>query len=247
MFRPAEYSVVDDTAGINSRPATNDRYIGSAFEQQTVYGTRMVDPNDDRVTFEAGIHSESPQAFSHTLPADNDGVGTSSVYGGLTFSGVSYGPVADTGPDNGRPRVSFPLSHESDIAYANRTNDMAGGTIMDEMDLLVRPFEFTVPEKSIQQPYRFSMQPAEIQMPRPWDTIAGAWPWTGEKVALQRPAAASPFVFLQPLENAIPSPTGTNNADGQGHMNVTPYPMTFRLPPEPWDTRDDGTYVDSGA
>ena len=252
MWRTAQYDLaVNDSAGIDSAPAVHDRYIGSGFKQQDMYGVRYVDDTDDRVTYEASIHTTSPQAFSIGLHADNDGVGYSSTEPGTVFGALSYGVdqgVAD--PDNGRPRIGYPLDHRSDVDYANGTNDVVGDTTHVLMPGLLPPNMRLVMEKPLQEVYRISTMPAEIQHTRPWDIVAGAWPWTGEKVALQRPSATAPLTFSAPLHDAIPSPMGTSGADvGPNfiHMNVYPTPMTFRVPPEPWDVRNDGTYVDSGV
>lgn len=249
MFRVLESAQpVDDTAGTSELPAHLPQYVGTAFAQQTPMGVRHVDDKDDRVTFEASIYSDSPQAFSIGLGSDMDGVGRSSVYGGLSFHGVSYGELADTGPNDGRPRIGFPLSHESDEAYASRTGDMAGATVNDEHPLLLTAGEYLVPEKPIQLPYRLSRHPAEIQHEMPWDITMGSFPWTGEKVALQRPYATSPMTFDTPLLNALPSPTGTSGSDiSIGAYNLEPRPLTFRITPDPWDTDNNGQFVDAGG
>ena len=251
MWRTAQYDLaVNDSAGIDSAPAVHDMYIGSGFQQQTVSGVRHVDDTDDRVTYEATIMATSPQAFSIGLHADNDGVGYSSTEPGTVFGGISYGVEANTGPDDGRPRIGYPLDHRPDMEYANATNDVVGDTVLAQMPQLLPPNVRYVMEKPQQEVYRASLMPAEIQHTRPWDIVAGAWPWTGEKVALQRPSATAPLTFQTALHDPIPSPMGTSGADvGPNfiHMNVYTTPMTFRVPPEPWDVRNDGTYVDSGV
>ena len=247
MFSVQEYAN-DNDAGLQTAPAQDDIYVGTAFQHQTTVGSSGINAIDDRVSFLASDDGSGRQDYPHNLQRDTDGTAQVQVYGGTSvFSGITYGDRQDVWYTTERPYAGWPLSLESDVEYANRTNDYSGDTIGETVPYLATVGQHNIPEKSLDIPFRESGHPAEIQRVRPWDILLGAWPWTGAKTSMQRPSAATPMTFDTPLEDAYPSGMGTSNADLVGQYNVLPRPMTWRAPPEPWDTVNDGGYVDSGA
>lgn len=245
-FRGTTYA--NDIASISAAPADEDRYVGTAFQQQEVMGIPLMDTTDDRVTFTADINTLEPTAVSMGLGADTNDTALVEVYGGTSlFGGVTYGERADDWYDTLRPTAGFPLPAVSDIEYSNATGDYTGGSVNDETAALINDDARMIDEKPKQHISRPSEHPIEVQHERPWDVTMGQWPWTGEKATLSRPVAASPMQFDNPLLDAIPSPTGTSNADVLGRADLSPHLVTFRFVPAPWDTADDGYYVDSGV
>lgn len=235
-------------AGESEFPAVQNEYIGAAFENQTGIGSYHTDAIDDRVNFLADSDTGQIYSVSFSLGQDTDDTGFVQVYGGTSlFEGHTLGDKQDNWYSTLRPEAGFPLPAVADIVYANATGDMAGDTVNDIDDELLSSGVRYIDEKPLQLVYRRSEFPAEIQHERPWDITMGAWPWTGDKIALQRPAAAVPMQFYTPVEDAIPSPTGTNVADFQSTTNMEPTPVTYRFVPSPWDTSNDGNYVDSGV
>lgn len=240
----------NDTAAIDASPAEDDRYIGAAFEPQSVMGIPMMDNDDDRVTYLADISTQEPVSVSVGLGDDPNGDGDAlqQSYGGTSiFGGIQYAERQDVWYDTLRPQGGFPLPAVPDIEYANATGDFTGGTVNDETALIIGDDARMIDEKPKQHISRLSEHPIETQHERPWDVTMGQWPWTGDKAALSRPVAATPMQFLSPLLDAIPSPTGTSNADGLGTADLSPRLVTYRFVPAPWDTTDDGYYVDSGT
>ena len=247
MWRVAEYYVAEDTsAAIQTGPSGDSKYVGSAFLQQTPTGALNIGNADDRASYLASDYNNSSQVMPLGLGQDTDGVGLQSVYGGTVFSGLTYGDRQDNWYTTERPNAGFPLSNESDTEYANRTNDMAGDTVSEEVQYLATVGQHNISERALNMPQRFSAHPAEVQAVRPWDIVLGSWPWTGEKASMQRPSAATPQTFNTALPDPMPTGGGTSNADLVGQYNVLPRPLTFRLPPEPWDIANDGSFVDSG-
>lgn len=238
------------SAAIDSSPATDDIYIGTAFNQQSNMGVDNTTLVDDRLTYMAGIRSDTANPVATGLGGSPEDDGYQAVYGGTSlFTGVTYGEEQDIWYDTLRPTAGYPLIAVPDMVYANATNDVVGDTVNEEIDPLL-PLDFRlIMEKSKDYPSRLSGHPAELQAERPWDIVMGAWPWTGEKAALQRPVATTPLTFDTGIVDSSPvSSTGTRNADQQSGMsNVDPYPVTYRFTPIPWDTGDSGYYVDSGV
>lgn len=240
----------NDTAAIDASPSDEDRYIGAAFEPQIVQGIPLMDNVDDRVSYLADIDTLEPTTISIGLGDDPNGDGDAlqQTYGGTSiFGGVQYAERMDDWYDTLRPTAGFPLPAVSDIEYSNATGDFTGGSVNEDTSLLIGDDVRMIDEKPKQHIARLSEHPIEVQHERPWDVALGQWPWTGDKAALSRPVAASPMQFKTPLEDAIASPTGTSNADGLGTADLSPRMVTYRFVPAPWDTTDDGYYVDSGT
>lgn len=232
MFRAAEYSTTELEA-----PATDGRYIGDAFQQQTRGGSNL----NDRTDYLAGI--ESGDASSQVTVPDFGDDSYEAGNGAL----IVQSPVPKSWYATLREFAGFPLPIMSDKDYGNATNDVVGDTINTPTNLISRIGEWFVNEKPLQIPSRDSVMPSEQSAVRPWDTTMGAYPWSGDKVSLARPLATTPLVFDSDLYDALPSPTGTNRADIPNTPSMYPQPLTYRVPAEPWDTADDGYYVDSGS
>lgn len=232
-------------------------------------GTRHVDNFDDRVTYEASIYTNEPQALSRKQPNNVDADGVQVAQGSrlarrfmqslnptrnanvpvrsqVDAALVNVGNGGSFDETQVRPWAGFPLSGTSDVEQANKTNDVIGDTINTEWPYLVKPGERTISEQALDIPDRMSEHPTQSQEVRPWDVVMGAWPWTGEKAAQQRPVSAQPLNFDRPIPNAIPSPTGAGRASYMVN-DLDVKPLTFRTAPAPWDTGTDGTYVDSGV
>lgn len=235
-WRASDIAYDDPDAGISSAPATAGKYVGAAFQQQTAYGANLTD-DEDRVTYEASIATLTDNIDAHGLGAD--------YATGTPGNPVVFGNKEDVWYDTLRPNAGFPLPIVGDVEYGNATNDVMGDTVNEDIGNIADPNVYSVPEKPKQYPSRVSAMPAEIQHTRPWDILMGMFPWSGAKVALQRPSATTPITFEEPITDAIPSPGGSA-ADVPNTPNFSPYPLTFRAPPAPWDTANDGEYVDSG-
>lgn len=257
----------DNTQEQDVNPATQGIYTGAAFQNQAPVGTRQVDTFDDRVTYEANIETTVPQAVSIGLGNDMDAAGTSADGTSLSrrfLQALNPTRKANLPPrsdidavivnvGNGgsfdetqyRPWAGLPLSGTSDQQWAADTNDMIGDTINTPFDYLQRPGERRIMERTLAIPDRLSEHPTQSQAIRPWDVLLGAWPWSGNKAAQQRPVSAQPLNFDTPIHDGIPSPTG---AGGESYMvnSLGAMPLTFRTAPSPWDTGTDGTFVDSG-
>lgn len=267
-WRAGEYT--DPTVALNSAPSTDPRTIGTAFVNQTPMGTRVVDNFDDRVTYEASIYTDVPQALSRAIPAalESDGVqATQATWLSPAFR-YNVNPTRDANEPatpgdvdsvivnvgNGgsfdetmyRPWAGLPLSGTSDASEAARTMDIIGHDTNVEIDNIVRVGEHYIAEPPLDFPSRFSGHPSTGQVERPWDIEMGSWPWTGDKVAMQRPLTTQPLNFPLPIPNAIPSPTGAGSATYMVN-DLDTKPLTFRVAPSPWDTDAGGQYVDSGT
>ncbi len=254
-------------------PATARSTIGAAFQPQSVVGTRMTDPMNDRVDFQAGIDGQPISTLQYTLPADVNGVGLDAVYGGQTFYGITYGEnvVAtsannrsfrsvdeDAAPnivanesgrwyDTLRPQAGFPLNGVSDKAWANATNDVIGDNVNDVQNLMVPIGTRVVMERSLQQPMRLSGHPITTQVERPWDTVMGAWPWSGDKANASQPVVSSPLFFGDPIKDGLPSPTGAAGSMVPNTPSLDPNPMTWRAQPTPWDDGTGDSFIDAGT
>ncbi len=244
MFTATQYA-----SGTDETPSTNPADIGAAFQPQSRQGSYGVDFTDDRVDYLSGDADVNPQMVSAgQLGNPNDSEGKAAMYGGSIFGGLQYGNREDEWYDTLRPQAGFPLPLASDTEEANRTSVYASDIVNEpsEPNGAYSTDGHRITERSFNEPSRVSAMPAEIQPSRPWDIVMGAFPWTGTKVTMQSPTAASPQTFASPLLDAIPSPTGMGTADTPSYY-LNPNPLTFRTPPEPWDTGSDGFYVDSGA
>lgn len=234
----AGYVDQDNSAGIASVPSTDKKNIGAAFQIQTADGSGQ---SDDRINYEAGI----------TELATNENVpGLQAYYatGGLGID-IVQSPIPVSWYATLRDDVSVPLATDEWSQIANRDADIVDPVVNETIDgsgYLFTVGDRLVPEKPVQNADRVSTMPADIQRARPWDIVMGAFPWLGTKVALQRPLATAPMTFDTALDNPLPSGTGTANADIPNTPSFAPYPLTFRVTPEPWDTAGDGYYVDSG-
>lgn len=257
-----------------NQPSTNPKNIGAAFLQQTLLGTRKVDNFDDRVTYEANIQTDVPQAVSRGLGNDMDAAGTSADGTWLSkafqqsMNVVRRGNVKprsdidSTIVDNGsywddyydgtegRPFAGLPVAGTNDQTYFAETMDGMGNTVDKDVPYVLTPGVFLMSERTIgnalQGPgARYSQTPSTTQIARPWDVELGAWPWMGDKSAQRSPVASQPLNMAHALTDGIPSPTG---AGGPVYMDndLAVRPLTFRTAPEPWDTGTDGYYVDGG-
>ena len=155
--------------------------------------------------------------------------------------------MVDDWYDTLRPYAGFPLPIEADIDAANKTNDYSLTSTVEDFGYLANGDTRIVAEKLKQVATRPSRFPSTSQPTRPWDVLLGAWPWTGDKLSLQRPLASTPTQFDSDLVDALPTPTGTNFVEMPNTPNFAPYPVTFRAPPQPWDTGTTGQYVDGGT
>ena len=251
-----------------TQPATGSQYVGTAFRPQDLVGVRLTDPFDDRVDYVAGEDGKPLSTPQWSLPADNNGVGVVSVYGGTTsFGGVTYGenpshgasgiksfrvtddtaaqniqwnPATGEWYDTLRETAGFPLVAVSDKQWANDTNDTIGDTANElyGTGLLVQQGERRVIERSLDIPHRASTHPISVEVERPWDVVMGSWPWTGEKASASQPVVSTPLFFADPIPDGIPSPTGAAGAMWPNTVDMAPQIMTWRTPPSPWDDGD---------
>lgn len=264
---PAHGPTNPDVHMSHTLPTTDGRYIGAGFQPQTPTGTLHTDAFDDRVDYlatEDGTGSEG--LFHWRLPADDQSTGHSSVYGSVVFGGITYAENPthsyrdpahiQVNPDGDyfatlRGTAGYPLVAVTDEAWAIETNDTIGDSANNDLagGLLTQPRH--VMEKAIDIPHRASLHPASIQNTRPFDVIMGAWPWLGEKAALQQPVVSTPLYFPNPIEDGLPSPTGAAGTYGGAYVpntvSLAPMPLTFRVPPSPWDTGQASSFMDSGA
>jgi len=253
-----------------SVPSTDPTTVGAGFLQQTLLGTRHVDNFDDRVTYEASIYSDVPQAVSiglgNNLSADGQQIAYAHTELAVPFM-QSPNPThfANTPPrtdvdafeqniGNGgsfseeqwRPYAGLPLSGTSDEQWAATTGDQMGSSVPAPTPFLMEPGVRHVMERSLEIPDRESRHPSLVQAWRPWDTLMGSWPFTGEKSAQRSPIASQPFNDGDAIANALPSPTGAGGWVGMTN-ELEVKPLTFRTAPSPWDTENNGSYVDSGV
>lgn len=252
-----------------SQPSTNPQNIGAGFRQQTPTGTRHVDNFDDRVTYEASIYSDVPQAVSIGLGADVPSTGVQVAQGSFLARPFTQNPnptylamdkprsdvdAATVNVGNGgsfseedwRPFAGLPLSGTSDQEWAATTGDAIGAGLHEPQPYAVEPGVRILSERAIGIPDRFSQHPTQVQAWRPWDVELGAWPWTGDKSAQRSPVAAQPFTDGEAIHNPLPSPTGAGGPVGMTNELETK-PLTFRTAPQYWDVGTDGAYVDSGV
>ena len=201
-----------------------------------------IDDDDDAAI--ASIPSQRPGQIGNGATQQTIVTGDDRSMGGDYHTGILTGdilqsPKTEVWYDTLRPNAGFPLPIMADNQYGDKVadgvNDLSP-TIMDST--------YRVPEREQPTLTRFSSHPSSVQEPIPWDTTLGAWPWTGDKAALQRPVASTPELIDVP-SNGTPYPGG-NASEISNTPSYEPMPLTFRAPPEPWATGRDGYYVDSG-
>lgn len=257
---------LDPTVAVNSAPSTNRKMIGAGFNPQTALGVRHVDNFDDRVTYEASIVSDVPQAVNRKFrgnvlsdgvrathfpglrpnPNPTRGANVAAPDGHTDTNIVNVGNGGSFDETQYRPWAGFPLQGTSDEEYAQRTNDVVGTPVGHLPFAYLQPVgSRLVMEAALDEPSRLSVQPTQPQIARPWDTRLGRWPWTGNKNALARPLTSQPLNFKEPIANALPSPGGSGRAFMRNDLAVKP--LTFRVAPAPWDQGTDGDFVDSGV
>lgn len=264
-------SSVDPTVAVNSVPSKSRINIGAGFDPQTALGVRHVDNFDDRVTYEASIVSDVPQAVNIKQRGNVIADGYQATHptnlspgflrnmnptrqanipapdGHTDTNIVNVGNGGSVDETMVRPWAGFPLQGTSDAEYANRTNDVVGTPPPHLQYGFLQPNGVRrVMEAALDTADRGSVQPTQPQIARPWDTKLGRWPWTGDKTALARPLTSQPLNFDRPISNALPSPTG---AGGPAYMrnDLSVKPLTFRVAPAPWDQGAEGDFVDSGV
>lgn len=258
-FRATEYAP-DPMLVDPNYPTTDPKFLGSAFQQQTATGVQFNDPLDDRVTFLADIDDQTePYQRSIRLQAAQDSYADGPVdqnystvlpKGNIPVPPGSQVVVQSQGEwyDTLRPNAGYPLNQEDDLVYAAITGDVAPDK-QRNFNKLTSDTERLVPEKPQQWTERLSREPASEQEPyRLWGTALGAWEWTGEKAAQDRPVADPGNWFALPLQDGIPSATGAAGAMSADY-DLSARPLTFRAPPTPWDVGengDNGYYVDGG-
>lgn len=257
---------VDTQVAVDDKPSTVAGARGRAFLPQTPLGVRHVDNADDRVTYEASIVSDVPQAVTRLFRGNviSDGVQAAQRPGLLQNPNPTRSANVPTDGDPGnflmndgrgnsvaetdvRPWAGFPLQGTSDVEYAQRTNDVNGylANTLPYPRWHSTPGERRVMEAAMDYPSTMATHPSQVQQARPWDVKLGRWPWTGDKNAMARPLTSQPLNFDQPIPNALPSASG---AGGVAYMrnDLSVKPLTFRVAPAPWDQGTGGDFVDGG-
>ena len=260
-----------------SPPAQSDRYLGSAFRHQTTTGVIRTDPVNDRVDFVAGDDTHPLEQVSYRLGADvpSDaqqaaGLGLDSTGSGFGF--IAYAEDPSPGPEPSytdtisgtaaqvpnqggwyatlRPYAGTPYPGTSDEEYAlvaGETEPVVRGEYPSTLTYIDATRD--LPDRRVKDiPDKASRNPASPNDERPWDITMGAWPWTGQKAAMQQPVTSMPRFYPDPLPKdvGIPSPTGAAGGMWPNTVDLTPYPLTWRLTPSPYDTAQAG-YIDSGT
>lgn len=254
---------------LSQEPDQSPAYIGTAFDPYT--GAPQVNPADraDYLEGTPGVAEFSPlPGVPNKLDLQSDGVqavdrdtGLGSPMGDPTgtypYSEGNLSLIGSTWYDSERPNAGFPLPVPSDFGTASemeRSNDDAA--LQTNYDFGIdnwhrfgqpnlNPTNSRITERSFNIPLdgkQFPTFPAQIQKPRPWDRVMGAWPWTGTKDAVSQPVTSLPLYFPQSLPDGVPSATGAAQAMVPNTPSLMPAPMTFRVIPEQWDT----DYVYSG-
>ena len=249
-----------------SSPSMDPTTIGAGTTPQTPTGVRHTDNFDDRVSYEASYYTDVPQAQTILLGNDLDASGTQSLsLWGRVIQALNPTRSANLAPrsqvdsviqnvghggsfseETWRPYAGLPISGTSDAQWTHDTGIYVTQDVDKEWQLLVDQNMMQLPERARGHPMRLSGHPSTGQPNRPWDVEMGAWPWTGEHSAQRPPVAGQPFNDLDPINHALPAPTG---AGGPVYMvnNLAPSFLTFRTAPSPWDVQTDGTFVDSGT
>lgn len=261
---------------LGSQPSKDPTTVGAGFVQQTLMGVRHVDPFDDRVSYIASDYTpDVPQAVSVGLGNNLDSSGYQATHSTFLAAAPEQSPnptnpngnipvrmqidAAEQNVGRGgsyseedwRPQAGLPLSGTNDVEWVNQTGDGIGNDLHKDWPYLQTPGVQRVSERAMGMANegpgdRFSNHPTQTQMLRPWDTLMGSWPWTGEKSAQRPPIASQPFNDGDAINNALPSPTGAGGYVGMTN-ELEIHPLTFRTAPSPWDTANDGSYVDSGV
>jgi hypothetical protein len=250
------HQTATDYFGTNDRVAM-DANINADYQNPRVDGLGNDFPGNPRVRwgiggFMGGLRTPGNGAATKDATQQLDetpaGVQPWEIGGPMGPGVIQEGDEQNQWYDTLRPQAGYPLALQSDVDEANSTGVHSPNLSVTSDGYLNTPGygRLLIPEKPVQVADRESRHPAEITSTRPWDVLMGAWPFTGLKTAMQRPVAATPLTFDSPLVNALPSPTGTQGADIPNTPNYNPYALTFRAPPEPWDTANNGQYVDSG-
>lgn len=256
-------------------PTDDNRYLGSAFRHQTMTGVYRTDPFNDRVDYIAGEDTYPVEQVSYRLGADVPSDAQQAAGLGLDSTGSGFGTIAysddpspgpaptkqetETGTaaqvpnQNGwyttlRPYAGTPYPGTNDEEYAIVTGETEP-VVRGEFPSTLTYIDATrdLPDRRVKDiPDKASRAPASPNDERPWDIIMGAYPWTGQKGAMQQPVVSMPRFYPDPLPDGIPSPTGAQFGMWPNTVDLTPNPMTWRLTPTPYDTGQAG-YIDSGV
>ncbi len=238
-------------------------FIGDAMDPTVMYHrSQSLEGDLDSTGFGAahggvvfpGGFSQSP---STVTPAGNIPTDTTQPGGEIVQSeetGLWY--------DTLRPNAGYQLpSWQSDEVYAAVTGDTISQPYGVTDPLLVEIGERLLdpsPLASVVTMFndgstqvRLSREPSTPQaFYNLWDTALGAENWDGRKAAMNRPVADPGPWFEQAIVGGIPSPTGAGGSMvANNSFELAAEPMTFRAPPEPWDTgpnNANGRFVNGG-
>jgi hypothetical protein len=254
-------------------PDQANRYVGAEFDPVTGEPSVAPDARDDFLAGTPGTVEYSPRpGVPNALDMQSDGVPAVSGFFRDAGSPIgppalgadpnlNYSPVPQyTGEwyDQVRPNAGYPLPVPVEYGIASQfkpANDQAAlaANVSFPIDDYVRftqpdlnPTDSRITERTFDTPVPWKANPtfgAQIQEPRPWDRVLGAWPWNGNKAAISQPVTSLPLFYPQPLADGIPSPSGAANATVPNTPSLSPSPMTFRIIPEQWDS----DYVYSGV
>lgn len=256
-------------------PADDNRYIGAAFRHQTITGVMRTDPANDRVDFVAGEDGRPVEQITHGLGADVPSTGVEAADFGTGVTGTTFPRLYGEEPfphnpdpglvdmyqgtaavvpsqkswyDTLRPYAGFPLPGTNDNEYALLTDETEPIVRAEYPGVTLTYIDRTLqlPDRRVKDiPDKAPRQPASPNDERPWDIIMGAWPWTGDKAAMQQPVASMPRFYAEGIPGGIPSPGGTQPTV-PNTVDLTPYPLTWRLSASPFDTGQAG-YMDAGT
>lgn len=270
-WRAVAYDNIEQQT-IDSHPA-HGAEAGGAFVPQTFSGPINGLDNGDRLALESDIDPHSalaPNMLQQRLGAENIGLDSTDVNRVLAWNprqrsaDITVLHVQDsaainiaTNPDDGswyaptdgseplRPNAGYPLDSRPDAQYAAQTNDVIGNDANQPFPFVAPDGIHIVAEKILSLADRLSESPSSHQVPYAgWGEVLGVWPWSGDKTAMPRPIVSDPLYFDTAIPDALPSVSGAGNAFTPWDMH-TISPLTFRAPPEPWDTSDP-SYINSG-
>jgi hypothetical protein len=255
---------------LSQEPATQAQYVGAAFDPATGNPYVAPDSRDDFLEGTAGTveYSERP-GVPNALDLQSDGVAAvdrdislgSPVGVGQGAESVDGGwltPAGSVWYDSERNNAGYPLPVPVDTGIASQfvpANDFAAVTANYSFPIddyvrftqpLLNPDDRRITERTFDTPTPWKANPtfpAQIQTPRPWDKVMGAWPWTGTKDAISQPVVSPPVYYPQALPDGIPNSTGAQFAMVPNTPSLAASPMTFRVIPEQWDS----DYVYSGT
>ena len=258
-------------------PTDDNRYLGSAFRHQTPQGVMRTDPFDDRVDYMAGEEGHPVEQVTHRLGQDlpSDAVtavgdlDTTGFAGPLTYPenpspspdptyGEEISGTAAKAPTQSgwyttlRPYAGTPYPGTNDEEYAlvtGETEPVVRGEYPSTLTYTDGTRDF--PDRRVKDiPDKASRNPASPNDERPWDIIMGAWPWTGQKVAMQQPVVSLPRFYPEPVNEEMRTPALTGAGQPYGMwpntIDLTPSPLTWRLSPSPYDTAQAG-FIDAGT